>query len=63
MVQRFVYIVEGLGFGDVEDAWEMCEVFATRAVAEDTIDTWRADDKATAGVENEYRIRAFPLGQ
>ena len=31
---QYVYVVQGLGFGDDENVWELCSVHATQAAAD-----------------------------
>ena len=51
-----MFNVYGFGFGDDENAWEFCEAFATRSLADKYIDDCMADDIAHGGVANEYKV-------
>lgn len=55
-MQKFVYVVSGQGFGDNEDAWEVCGVYATRKAAEADIAEWTEEEPSLT-----YKIEDFPL--
>jgi hypothetical protein len=63
MTERFVYVVEGLGFGELANAWATCAVFATEDRAKREIAAWKKNDLEDDGFELEYRICCFPLVQ
>jgi hypothetical protein len=56
-----LYVVQGLGFGDDEDAWENLGSYKTLAGAEKSIAKMRAQDLAEFGEELEYQIEELAV--
>ena len=55
---QFVYILMGLGFGDDEAVWEICDVYATPQAA---AAAQKASQEATGLPSDSYSIRVQPV--
>lgn len=56
----YVYILMGLGFGDDESAWEICEVYATPQLAAQAQKALQAETELDAA---HFNIRVQPVLQ
>lgn len=56
-----VFVVSGEGFGDNEDAWEVCGVYTSRIAAEMAIAEWNDVEDEEYGFRLNYKIEDFPL--
>ena len=50
---QYVYCVFGLGFGDIENAWELCSVHATRQSAENAMKSMKDEGEE---MESEWQL-------